>query len=292
MEAFFELCSVFAFLVGAILLIIFAITKKRIKTPLIVMAVAFVVFLSCVSRTNERSKIETEATETTETALTSYANKSIDLNNLSQYPWGDQLHDALSSIGALDIKTIECEVDSVDVTFKIVTETKKLWASVGGKYGDEWYVEWIRNYDKSEIYYYVTDRSTIYEERIYSYETGEITHEPVPGSSSGYPFVVTIKEFTKEIKADVDAAKDKYNGKWIKITGRVTDYSRYNSSSLSGYYLHGKYGKEGLKVVCWQNTGADLQFTKVGLKCTCIGKVREVSIGNATEIGDCQIVFE
>ena len=249
------------------------------------MTVAFVVFFSCVSRANARLKAETEAAETTPT---SYANKSIGLNNLSQYPWGDHLHDTLLSIGASDIKAIECEVDSVDVTFKITTETKKLWVSVGGKYDDEWYVEWIRNYDKSEIYYYVAD----HEERLYSYKTDEIIYEPDPGSSFGYPFVVTVDEFACEIKADVNAAKDKYDGKWIKITGKVTDYSRYSSSSLNGYYLQGKYDKEGLKIVCWQNGEADLQFTKVGCMCTCVGRVSEISTINTTEIVDCQIDFE
>ena len=284
MEAFFGLLSVFTFFICVILLIVFAIMKKRVKKPLIVMAVAFVIFLACVTRSGAET---TQVNETTETTLSSYAKQSIDLNNISQYPWGDLLHDTLSSIGVSDIKTIDCEVDSSDVTFRIVTESKRLWAAVGGKYGTEWYVKWIRNYDESGIYYY----STV-EERLYSYETGEITHEPAPGSSSKYPFVVTVESFAKEIKKDVDAAKEKYNGKWVEITGKVTDYSRYNDSSLSGYYLYGKHGKEGLKIVCWQNKGADLQFTKVGHMCTCTGVVREITTVNATEIGDCKIVFD
>ena len=295
-EAFLGLLSVFAFFVGAVLLIIFAIAKKRVRTPLIVMAVAFVVFFVCVASPSAESSprvespgttVTTEATETTETVISSYAGQSIDLKELGQYPWGNLLYDALMSIGASDIKEIKCEVDSSDVTFKITTETKRLWASVGGKYGDEWYVEWIRNYDESEIYYY-----TVSKERLYSYETGEVIHEPAPGSSSKYPFVVTVEEFANDIRANIDAAKDKYNGKWVEITGRVTDYSRYNGSSLSGYYLYGEYAKEGLKIVCWQNKEDSTQFTKVGRMCNCTGIVREVSTFNATEIVDCQMVFE
>ena len=290
MEAFFGLLSMFAFFVGDILLLIFAIARKGVKTPLVIMAIAFVVFFVCVTRTDAESPAgseSTEPTETTEEVLLSYASQSIDLNNLGQYPWGNTLHDALLSIGASDIKSIDCEVDSSDVTFRIVTETKRLWASVGGKYGTEWYVNWIRNYDESEIYYYASS-----EERIYSYETGEIIYEPVPGISSKYPLVVTVEAFANEIYADINAAGDKYNGKWVEITGRVTDYSRYNGSSLSGYYLYGGYAKDGLKIVCWQNKGDDTQFTKVGRVCTCIGLVREVSTFNATEIANCQIVFE
>jgi hypothetical protein len=294
MEAFFGLLSVFTFFVCAILLIVFAIMKKHVKKPLIVMAVAFIVFLICVESepkaeaTVPAEIIETtEAIEATEATLLSYSGKDIDLNNINQYPWGDLLRDALTSIGVTDTKTIKCEVDSSSVTFKIITETKKLWASVGGKYGDEWYVEWIRNYDESEIYYYSTG-----EERLYSYETGEIIHEPAPGSRSKYPLVVTVEEFVYEINSDIDAAKDKYNGKWIEITGRVTDYSRYNGGSMSGYYLYGEYGKEGLRIVCWQNKEDNTQFAKVGCTCTCLGIVREVTTVNATEIADCHIDFE
>jgi Ca2+/Na+ antiporter len=295
MDALFGFLSIVAFLVGALLLIIFLIMKRRVRTPLIVMAVAFAVFIVCVSSLdveNEPELENTDNTEMTETVITSYANQSIDLNNLGQYPWGNVLHDALLSIGATDIKTVKCEVDLSTVTFKIETETNKLWASVCGKYESEWYVEWIRNYDESDIYYYVTTRNTIYEERLYSYETGEIIYEPEPGNRSKYPIIVTVEEFVDEINADIESAKDKYNGKWVEITGRVTDYSRYNSSSLSGYYLYGEYGDEGLRIVCWQNKGAELQFTKVGCMCTCTGLVREITTANATEIGDCRIVFE
>lgn len=261
--------------------------KNRVRTVFAVMvAVVAVLFLYATSSDAE-SKAEVETTETTEATVSSYARQSIDLNNLSQYPWGNTLHEALMSIGASDVKTIDCEVDSSDVTFRIVTETKRLWASVGGKYGTEWYVNWIRNYDESGIYYYST-----WEERLYSYETGEIIYEPVPGSSSKYPLVVTVEAFVNDIRNNIDAAKEKYNGKWVEITGRVTDYSRYNGSSLSGYYLYGGYAKEGLKIVCWQNKEDSTQFTKVGRMCTCTGIVREVTTANATEIANCQIVFE
>ena len=113
-----------------------------------------------------------------------------------------------------------------------------------------------------------------------------------PGDSKDNPIVVTVEEFVNEINNDVDAAKLKYNEKWIEITGKVTDYSRYNSDSLSGFYLYGDYGDDKLKVVCWQNKGELKPFEKVGDTCTCTGIVREVTTVNATEIGDCVIVFE
>ena len=113
-----------------------------------------------------------------------------------------------------------------------------------------------------------------------------------PGDSKDNPIVVTVEEFINEINNDVDAAKLKYNEKWIEITGKVTDYSRYNSDSLSGFYLYGDYGDDKLRVVCWQNKGELKPFERVGDTCTCTGIVREVTTVNATEIGDCVIVFE
>ena len=120
-------------------------------------------------------------------------------------------------------------------------------------------------------------------------ETIEVSNEP--GENWRNPIIVTVEEFANEIKADISAASDKYNGKWIQITGRVTDYSRYNSSSLSGYYLYGKYAQEGLRVVCWQNKKAEQQFLYVGRMCVCIGKVSELSI-STTELVNCDISFE
>lgn len=116
--------------------------------------------------------------------------------------------------------------------------------------------------------------------------------EIVVGSDRNRPYVITADELAQEIDTDIDAAKKKYNGKWVKITGVVTDYSRYSSDDLSGYYLYGNYGKDGLKIVCWQNKGAFKQNEKIGDACTCIGQVREISTVNSTEIGNCEIVFE
>lgn len=120
--------------------------------------------------------------------------------------------------------------------------------------------------------------------------------EPEPeveiGSAKENPFVLTADELAAEINADIDAAKAKYNGKWVKITGTVTDYSRYSADDLSGYYLYGNYGVEGLRIVCWQNKGAWKQNEKIGDVCTCVGQVREITTFNATEIGDCEITFE
>ena len=197
------------------------------------------------------------------------------------------MYDTLLSIGASDIETIDCEVDSIDVTFKVTTETKRLWVFISGKYSDEWYVESIRDYDDHDIYYYVTDRSIIYEERIYSYLTGEIIHEPTPGSSLSYPIVLNISTLVADINADIESAKEKYNGQALQITGTITFIS--DSAGMTGYYLYGTRGGEGLKVTCWVDD-RDNKSLSVGQTVTFLGYMREVTIMNNTEIGDCTIV--
>ena len=112
------------------------------------------------------------------------------------------------------------------------------------------------------------------------------------GSTKEAPIVITVAELVDEIDTDIDAAKEKYNGKWVQITGTVTDYSRYSGDDLSGYYLYGNTDDSGLKIICWQNKGAYKQNEKIGDVCTCTGQVREITTFNATEIGDCEIVFE
>ena len=57
---------------------------------------------------------------------------------------------------------------------------------------------------------------------------------------------------------------------------------------MYGYYLYGKRGEDGLKITCWINE--DKQLTSVGKTETFLGVVREITIVNNTEIGDCIIV--
>lgn len=101
------------------------------------------------------------------------------------------------------------------------------------------------------------------------------------------PGEITVSELVAEISADIDAAKDKYNGKWIKITGKVTQV--VDGGIMTGYYLYGKRGDSGLRIVCWRD-GDIYKGAMVGNTFTFVGQVREITTFNATEIGDCTII--
>lgn len=99
-------------------------------------------------------------------------------------------------------------------------------------------------------------------------------------------YIVTVEELVKEIDSDIEAAKEKYNGKWIEITGTITYIS--GEGEFVGYYLYGERGKDGLKITCWVE-GEESNLLKVGDEVTFIGAVREITIVNNTEIGLCAV---
>ena len=101
------------------------------------------------------------------------------------------------------------------------------------------------------------------------------------------PGIVTVKELVADIDKDIDAAKAKYNGKWIKITGKVTQV--VDGGIMTGYYIYGKRGDNGLRIVCWRD-GDIFSGSVVGNTYTFLGQVREITTFNATEIGDCTII--
>lgn len=69
--------------------------------------------------------------------------------------------------------------------------------------------------------------------------TPTITEENSPlGVNKEHPFVITASQFAEEINTDIDAAKEKYNGKWVKITGEITDTS--DGGVAYGYYIYGQ----------------------------------------------------
>lgn len=112
------------------------------------------------------------------------------------------------------------------------------------------------------------------------------TTAPPAQGTRGNPYIITAQELAKEINSDIDAAKEKYNGKWVKITGKITDFS--DGGIIYGYYLYGKKGASGLRIVCWcdnQHKGS-----MIGSTYTFVGQLREVTTFNATEIGDCEVV--
>jgi hypothetical protein len=106
------------------------------------------------------------------------------------------------------------------------------------------------------------------------------------GESSANPIVISVDELVSEINTDIDAAKAKYNGKWVEITGKITFVS--DSAGMTGYYLHGEKGEEGLKITCWVYDENAVNLS-VGDTATFLGAMREVTTFNNTEIGDCVV---
>lgn len=109
------------------------------------------------------------------------------------------------------------------------------------------------------------------------------------GANRFSPGIVTVDELVSEIESDIDAAKNKYNGKWIQITGEVLNY--YSVAGMTGYYLHGDRGDEGLRIICWVDDEGTIGFV-LHDTLTFVGQVREITTANATEIGDCEIITD
>lgn len=120
--------------------------------------------------------------------------------------------------------------------------------------------------------------------------TKEVVPSPkmVPGDSRSNPVVVTVSQLANEINSNTDAAKTKYNGKWVQISGKVL--SAHNVAGMTSFYLHGEKGGSGLRIVCWVNKEVLKTFDYRGETHTFIGQVREVSTANSTEIGNCEII--
>ena len=102
------------------------------------------------------------------------------------------------------------------------------------------------------------------------------------------PGKVTVEQLVSEINSNKDAAKAKYNEQWIEITGKVLDAS--NAAGMSKFYLYGKSGDSGLRIICWVKEEVLKPFEYQGEIHTFLGQVREITTVNATEIGDCEII--
>ena len=112
------------------------------------------------------------------------------------------------------------------------------------------------------------------------------------GESRENPFVLTADELASEILEDIDAAKEKYNDKWIMITGTIQDTS--DGGIMYGYYLYGKRsttGYSGLSIMCWCEDGP-YSGSVLGDTQTFVGQLRKITLVNVTEIADCEIVNE
>ena len=110
------------------------------------------------------------------------------------------------------------------------------------------------------------------------------------GLTRSNPGVVTVDELVRAIRSNnYDANEKKYNGKWVKITGKVLDAD--NVAGMTKFYLYGKEGS-GLRIICWVDQELWKPFDYRGKTYTFIGQIREVTSVNATEIGNCWIVTD
>lgn len=136
-------------------------------------------------------------------------------------------------------------------------------------------------------------------------ESELVSDEVELGTDKEHPYILTAEQLASEIEQDIDAAKEKYNDKWVQITGEITDMSDFgrkvdgqsatttdNGWTMCGYYIYGQRsttGYTGLRIICWCN---DVPYSEdpMGDTCTFLGQLREVTTVNATEIGDCIIL--
>ncbi len=109
------------------------------------------------------------------------------------------------------------------------------------------------------------------------------------GSSRSNPIKVTVEQLVYEININQDAAKAKYNGQYVEITGQVLEAS--NVAGMTRFCFYGRTGEPGLRIVCWVNKELNTYGYQGGI-LTLRGCVREVTTVNATEIGSCEIVTE
>lgn len=243
---------------------------------------------STVDKDNDgTNSVGTESDDVVVSESINYAGELIDINNLDMYPFGDALKNALEEIGVDDGIEAVCETDNISgLTIKLTTETKRLWLGFDDLFDDIREVEWIKDYDDHSIYYYLSDELDYYNEPIYSYKTKEIIKDKIDGESEKYPLVITVEQLVDEINADISSAREKYNGKWVQVTGTIGYIS--DGGGMYGYYLYGKQGEDGLKITCWIE--GDIKHATVGATKTFLGIMREITLVNNTEIAKCKIV--
>ena len=109
------------------------------------------------------------------------------------------------------------------------------------------------------------------------------------GATKNNPLVITADKLAEEIDIDAESAAQKYNNMWVKITGKITGTS--DAGNMYGYYLYGKKGESGLRIICWCDDGPYSGSVK-GDTQTFIGYLREVSTVDTTDIGGCTRIIE
>lgn len=119
-----------------------------------------------------------------------------------------------------------------------------------------------------------------------------VNNTSTPGSSVDNPITITAEQLALEIEENIILAKESYNGKWVKITGTISDTS--DAGVAYGYYLFGEKstsGYTGIQIMCWCDDGP-YSGSVLGDTQTFIGQVLEITTFNVTEIVDCQRVTE
>ncbi len=256
--------------------------KKSNKKAFLIFGIVLIVYMIFMSVIGDNSEPSSDLDE-----IETYEQQEIDLQNLEKFSFGESLETVLLEIGVDDATEAVCEVDNAyGMTLRVTTSTKRLWVSIDDYFQDKREVNWIKDYDSGDtIYYYISD-DLHYNEPIYSYKTGEVLVDKVDGESEKYPLVITVEQLVNEINKDIQVAADKYNGKWVQITGKVTHIS--DGGDMYGYYLYGEKGNSGLKITCWVTETK--KSTSVGQTKTFLGVMQEVTTVNNTEITKCTIV--
>lgn len=315
MDILICLIGLFGMPVCILILLIKLIRKKSKKKTALAFAVCFVMFIGGgVWAANKPTEdiSQTNNNKTEKPVKTDY-------KKLDKYEWGDAAKEVFAIIGIEKVKSVEVQQDEetgtiYDVYVETELGTVNLYPT---KNVDGWEILWVSNhtvYDSLAFGddFYVAD-SLKYDDKgniikdIYSYKTGELLeakneeaikaaeeekrkqqeeYENTPGNTSKKPIVVTINKFVNEIVEDIEAAKEKYNGKWIQITGTVKDIS--DAGDMIGYYIYGAKGVPGLKITCWVYN--EKLVANIDQEVTFKGIVREVSTVNNTEIGECTLV--
>lgn len=289
MEVLFAL-GIIALPVVWFILLIMKKNRKHIGKAIIICFIGFIIngiAIGEFGETKEKTNVVAPVEESQTPAIETYEGKTFVWSELTAYPWGKIVNKTLENIGVTNVTSVICETASFgNVTLKIATDKFPLWVSVDEDVDNEWSVEWVRDYEETLKYYYTAfDWEHI---DLYSYETGKLIKEASEGSSMSKPYILTAQELVAEINSNTDAAKVKYNGKWVQITGKVL--GTHNVAGMTNFYLHGEKGGSGLKIVCWVNKEVPKPFDYKGETHTFLGKMREVTTVNATEIGDCEIV--
>ncbi len=110
-----------------------------------------------------------------------------------------------------------------------------------------------------------------------------------PGFIKDNPIVIAADTLVEEIKTDINAAKAKYDGKYIKVTAEIKQ--AVSGGTITKYYIYGKQEDTGLRIVCWQE-GAPQENIREGRTYSFLGRIRGISEENVTEITECEIQLD